>query len=92
MKIITVYEPNPLLWVDFRVRKPLSFAVEDRLVTDTLERDGKIYALEHVPARVSSETGEAFFSPATVEALQAILSGAKSPVRRIEAPVFELAA
>jgi hypothetical protein len=66
--------------------------MEDRLVTYTLERDGKVFLVEHVPARVSKETGEAFFSPETVERLHAILSGDKVPVRQIEAPVYEFAA
>jgi YgiT-type zinc finger domain-containing protein len=47
--------------------------MEDKLVTYTLERDGKVFVVEHVPARVSKETGEAFFSPETVDRLQEIL-------------------
>jgi hypothetical protein len=41
---------------------------------------------------VSKETGEAFFSPETVDRLQAIIAGKSVPVRRIEAPVYEFAA
>ena len=67
-------------------------AMEDKLVTYTLERDGKVFVVEHVPARVSKETGEAFFSPETVDRLQAIIGGKGVPVRRIEAPVYEFAA
>ena len=48
-------------------------AMEDKLVTYTLERDGKVFVVEHVPARVSKETGEAFFSPETVDRLQKVL-------------------
>lgn len=66
--------------------------VEEKLVTYTLERDGKVFVVEHVPARVSKETGEAFFSPETVHRLQAIIAGKSAPVRRIEAPVYEFAA
>ena len=67
-------------------------AMEDKLVTYTLERDGKVFVVEHVPARVSKETGEVFFSPETVDRLQAIIGGKSVPVRRIEAPVYEFAA
>ena len=66
--------------------------MEEKLVTYTLERDGKVFVVEHVPARVSKETGEAFFSPETVDRLQAIIAGKSVPVRRIEAPVYEFAA
>jgi hypothetical protein len=45
-----------------------------------------------LPACLSKETGEAFFSPDTVDRLRAIIAGKSAPVRRIEAPVFEFAA
>jgi len=67
-------------------------AMEEKFITYTLERDGKVFVVEHVPARVSKETGEAFFSPETVDRLQAIVAGKSTPVRRIEAPVYEFAA
>lgn len=67
-------------------------AMENKLITYTLERDGEVFVVEHVPARVSKETGEAFFSPETVDRLQAIIAGKGVPVRRIEAPVYEFAA
>jgi len=60
-------------------------------VTYTLELGGKFYIIEHVPARVCQETGEQFFSPKTVERLQALIKGGKKPVRVIEIPVFEYA-
>lgn len=62
--------------------------MEEKLITYTLERDGKVFVVEHVPARVSEETGEASFSPETVDRLQAIIAGESVPVRRIEAPVY----
>ena len=68
------------------------YAMEEKFITYTLERDGKVFVVEHVPARVSKETGEAFFSPETVDRLQAIIAGKSTPVRRIEAPVYEFAA
>jgi hypothetical protein len=61
----------------------------ERSVTYTLEFEGKFYIIENVPARVNDETGEQFFSPATVERLhQTILRHAK-PHRVIETPVYE---
>ncbi len=60
-------------------------------VTYTLFKDGKIFIVEHVPARVNVETGEQFFAPQTVERLQRIIWGERQPVRFVQAPVFEFA-
>lgn len=61
----------------------------DTKVTYTLEHAGRFYIIEHVPARVCKETGEQFFSPETVEHIQAIIKGSKRPDRVIETPVYE---
>ena len=37
--------------------------MNDPQVTYTLEKDGKFYIIENVPARVCAETGEEFFAP-----------------------------
>ena len=57
-------------------------------VTYTLEHDGKFFIVENVPARVCKETGEQFFSPETVEHIQGIINGRKSPDRIIKTPVY----
>ena len=58
-------------------------------VTYTIEYGGKLHVIEHVPARVCKETGEEFFSPETLEHIQAILKQGGPPVRVIETPVYE---
>lgn len=58
-------------------------------VNYTLAYSGKFYIIEHVPARVCEETGEQFFSPETVEHIQALIKGGKRPDRVVETPVFE---
>lgn len=63
----------------------------ERRVTYTLEHEGKFYIVENVPARVNDETGEQFFSPATVERLQKAILGKEKPSRVIETPVYEYA-
>ena len=60
----------------------------ERRVTYTLENEGKFYIVENVPARVNEETGEQFFSPATVEHLQKTIMGTSKPSKVIETPVF----
>lgn len=64
-------------------------ALEDRKVTYTIEVDGKLVAIENVPARVNKETGEQLFSPETVEHLQKMIWGRKKPSRVISVPVYE---
>ena len=60
-------------------------------VTYIVEQGGNFHIIEHVPARVCQETGEQFFSPETVEHIQALIKGGKKPARMIETPVYEYA-
>ena len=60
-------------------------------VTYSIDMDGKFILIENVPARISVETGEQFFSPSVVERLQQVVWGARKPTRIIETPVFEYA-
>jgi YgiT-type zinc finger domain-containing protein len=60
-------------------------------VTYTLEKNGKFYLIEHVPARVCRETGEQYFAPETVEHIQALINEGKSPEKVIETPVYQYA-
>ena len=64
---------------------------EERRVTYTLELEGRFFIVENVPARVNVETGEHYFSPTTVERLQAKILGSESPKRMIETPVYDYA-
>jgi YgiT-type zinc finger domain-containing protein len=66
--------------------------MEDSLVTYIHEADGEIVLIEHVPARVCTETGEQVFSPDTVERIHAIVRGDRKPVRTVQTPVYEFAA
>jgi hypothetical protein len=63
----------------------------ERRVTYTLEHEGKFYIVHNVPARVNEETGEQFFSPATVERLQRTILDRENPIRVVETPVYEYA-
>jgi YgiT-type zinc finger domain-containing protein len=60
-----------------------------RRVTYTLEYGGKFYIVHNVPARVNEQTGDEFFSPATVEQLQRVILHSQSPTMTIETPVYE---
>jgi hypothetical protein len=61
----------------------------ERRVTYTLEHEGKFYIVQNVPARVNEETGEQFFSPATVEQLQRMIFHHPNPTLTIETPVYD---
>lgn len=63
----------------------------DSQVTYTLEHEGKLYMIVHVPARVCQETGEQYFAPETVERIHAMIKGAHKPDRVIETPVYDYA-
>ena len=65
--------------------------MKEERVTYTLEKDGKFYIIENVPARVSIVTGEQFFAPATVDRLQKIVLTSEKPKRTIETSIFEFA-
>ena len=58
-------------------------------VTYPLEWDGKFVLIEQLPARASSETGEQFFSPKTVEQIHNIINERTAPKKTIETPVYE---
>jgi len=45
--------------------------------------------IENVPSRVSSLTGEQFFTPQTVERIWEIVHSGKRPARVIETAVFD---
>lgn len=63
----------------------------EKHVTYTLELDGKLIVIEHVPARVNVETGEQLFAPETVERIQKMFWQRQSPSRIIQVPVYEFA-
>ncbi len=60
-------------------------------VTYTIDVDGKLLVIEHVPARVCLETGEQLFSAETVERIQQLILNKQKPTRVMEVPVFEFA-
>ena len=63
----------------------------EQKVTYALLKEGQLYVIEHVPARVNVETGEQFFAPQIVEHLQRLILGPTLPARVIETPVYEYA-
>ena len=68
----------------------INYMIETK-VTYTLEHDGHFYLVENVPARISPETGEQFFSPETVQRLQSFIFQKKEPKKVVQTPIFEFA-
>lgn len=62
------------------------------LVTYSVEYGERLVIVENVPARVDSETRERFYSPETVEQIQAIVRSDRQPDRMTQTPVFQFAA
>jgi YgiT-type zinc finger domain-containing protein len=60
-------------------------------VTYTIDVDGKLLVIEHVPARVCLETGEQLFSAETVDRIQQLILSKQRPTRVMQVPVFEFA-
>ena len=58
-------------------------------VTYHIEFRGRLFVIEHVPARVNLETGERYFSPETVERLHQIVREDALPTCTIKTPVYE---
>jgi YgiT-type zinc finger domain-containing protein len=63
----------------------------EQKVTYTVNVSGQLIVIENVPARVNIETGEQLFSPETVERLQKMVWGHKTPKRVMQVPVYEFA-
>jgi YgiT-type zinc finger domain-containing protein len=63
----------------------------DAKVTYTVEYDGQVHIVEHVPAKVSQETGEQYFTPETVERILVLIKSRRKPDKVIETPVYEYA-
>ena len=58
-------------------------------VTYSIDINGQFFSIENVPARVNPETDEQFFTPATVERIQEIISQRQQPSHFIQTPVFD---
>lgn len=50
-------------------------------VNDATEYQGRLCLIEQVPVRVCQDTGEEYFSPKTVEHIQALIKSGRPPAR-----------
>ncbi len=66
-------------------------ALVDAKVTYTVEYDGQVYIVEHVPVKVSQDTGEQYFAPETVEHIRILIKSRRKPYKVVETPVYEYA-
>ncbi len=64
----------------------------EQKITYVLEKDGKVFIIKNVPARICLETGERLFAPQTVESLQRTIWEERQPQRMVSMPEFEFAA
>lgn len=61
----------------------------EKLITYSIEIDGRFVIVENVPARVDEQTGERYFAPDVVERLHSIVREDAKPYRMVETPVFD---
>ena len=64
----------------------------NRVITYTMNYNGRVVVIENVPCRECVETGEQLFSGETFDRIQQIVWNGQKPVRVIEASVFDFAA
>lgn len=69
--------------------RPWQEALVEKKITYHIEFRGRLFLIEHVPARINLETGERHFSPETVERLHQIVREDPPPVRTIKTSVYE---
>jgi YgiT-type zinc finger domain-containing protein len=63
----------------------------DQLIRYTLAIGDRVVIVEHVPALVCDRCGEETFEPEVVERLQKTIWESRTPMRTIEATVYEFA-
>jgi YgiT-type zinc finger domain-containing protein len=61
---------------------------EDRTITHTVQQNGRVVVVDHVPAEVCSVCGDVLLRPATICQLESLLKQAK-PTRSV--PLYEYA-
>ena len=62
---------------------------EERQIVHTVQYQGQIIVIEHVPAEVCSVCGDVLLKPETVRRIEELLRARKQPLRT--APVYEYA-
>ena len=67
-----------------------SHEAEEKLVSETFEVNGETVLVEHIPAKVCKQCGEAIFDIDTGEHIRTLLHNSK-PTRRVSIPVYEFA-
>ena len=70
-------------------RTDMTDILADTKVTYAVNYEGKVYIFEHVPARVSPETGEQYFPPETVQRIHTLVKSRRKPDKHVETPVYE---
>ena len=69
-------------------KQPFMENLVEEKVTYTLLKNGELYLVQDVPARVNVETGEQLFAPETVMELQRLFSEEAKPVRYVQTAVY----
>jgi YgiT-type zinc finger domain-containing protein len=96
--VITLYEPEPDEWIEFRKRRECphmkclvcqSDMVKKKVTVDFRAGDD-LFVVEKVPAIVCTHCGERVFAPEITRSIQSLAKKRKNPRRTIAVPVFSL--
>lgn len=60
---------------------------EDRRITHTLRRDGRVVVIDQVPAEVCAVCGDVLLAPETIRHIERMLETAQEPDRNV--PLYE---
>ena len=62
---------------------------ESRKIVQTLQREGQVIVIDHVPAEVCTICGDTLLHPDTVRKVETLLQQERQPARRV--PLYEFA-
>lgn len=62
---------------------------EDRTIVHTVQRQGKVFVFEHVPAEVCSVCGDTLLAPDTIRHIEYLLKKKQKPEKMV--PLYEYA-
>jgi len=98
VRIITIYEPDPAEWIEYRSGGKSMFLCHvcgfttsrEDFVSEVFTIDGRRVLVEHIPAQVCERCSEATFSRTTTERVRSLIYGGGTPIRTVPLDVFAL--
>jgi HTH-type transcriptional regulator/antitoxin MqsA len=97
-KIVTIYEPDPYEWTNYRTEIAMfrchvcgNTSAKSDFVSEVFTIDGRRVLVEHIPAQVCERCGEATFSREMTERVRRLVHEEGRPSKTVSLDVFALA-